>query len=46
MVSAAIIVWPTPDKTPPEWFAEFEVSRKPTLKERFRYGFVRTYRPC
>lgn len=30
---------------PAEWYAEFEAARKRSLEERFRYGFVRTYRP-
>jgi hypothetical protein len=30
---------------PPEWLAEFEAASKRTLEERFRYSFIKTYRP-
>jgi len=30
---------------PPEWLAEFEAAAKRSLPERFRYSFIKTYRP-
>lgn len=30
---------------PPEWIAEFEAAARRDLKTRFRYGFVKTYKP-
>jgi hypothetical protein len=27
------------------WYAEFEANAKRTLKERFRYAFIKTYKP-
>jgi hypothetical protein len=30
---------------PQEWFDEFEAAAKRSLKERFRYSFIKTYRP-
>ncbi len=30
---------------PPEWLAEFEAAAKRTLEERFRYAFIKTYKP-
>ena len=30
---------------PPEWRAEFEAAARRTPEERFRYGFVKTYKP-
>lgn len=30
---------------PAEWLAEFEAAAKRTLEERFRYGFIKTYKP-
>ena len=30
---------------PPEWLAEFEAAAKRSLQERFRYSFIKTYRP-
>ena len=34
---------PTP--IPPEWLAEFEAAARRPLRQRFRYAFVRTYKP-
>ena len=28
-----------------EWWAEFEANAKRTLEERFKYSFIKTYRP-
>jgi len=30
---------------PAEWRTEFEAARKRSLEERFRYSFIKTYRP-
>jgi hypothetical protein len=30
---------------PAEWLAEFEAAAKRPLKTRFRYAFIRTYKP-
>lgn len=30
---------------PPEWLAEFEAAARRPLAQRFRYAFVRTYKP-
>ncbi len=30
---------------PPEWLAEFEAAARRTLEERFRYSFIKTYKP-
>lgn len=30
---------------PAEWLAEFEAASKRSLPERFRYSFIRTYKP-
>lgn len=30
---------------PREWLAEFEAARRRTLPQRFRYSFIRTYKP-
>jgi hypothetical protein len=30
---------------PAEWLAEFEAARKRPLSQRFRYSFIRTYKP-
>jgi hypothetical protein len=30
---------------PPEWLAEFEAAAKRSLEERFRYSFIKTYKP-
>ena len=30
---------------PAEWLAEFEAAAKRSLPERFRYSFIKTYRP-
>jgi hypothetical protein len=34
----------TPD-IPQEWLEEFEAASKRTLEERFRYSFIKTYKP-
>ena len=34
---------PTP--IPPEWLAEIEAAARRPLRQRFRYAFVRTYKP-
>jgi hypothetical protein len=43
---------PTPDagtevtaSIPPEWLAEFEAAASRTLRTRFRYAFIKTYKP-
>ena len=30
---------------PPEWLAEFEAAARRPLRQRFRYAFIRTYKP-
>ena len=32
-------------RIPAEWLAEFEAAAKRSLRERFRYSFIKTYRP-
>ena len=41
---------PPPDSVPkadipPAWRAEFEAAARRTSRQRFRYGFVKTYKP-
>jgi hypothetical protein len=33
------------DKIPPDWLAEFEAAATRSLEERFKYSFIKTYRP-
>ncbi len=37
----------TPDYSsiPPEWLAEFEAAAKRPLKERWKYAFIKSYKP-
>ncbi|MBA3481924.1 MAG: hypothetical protein H0T51_08930 [Pirellulales bacterium] len=30
---------------PPDWLAEFEAAARRPLKQRFRYAFIKTYKP-
>ncbi len=30
---------------PPDWLAEFEAAARRPLAQRFRYAFIRTYKP-
>ena len=30
---------------PADWLADFEAARKRSLQERFRYSFIKTYKP-
>jgi hypothetical protein len=30
---------------PPDWLAEFEAAANRTLRTRFRYAFIKTYKP-
>ena len=30
---------------PPEWLAEFEAAARRPLRERFKYAFIKTYKP-
>jgi hypothetical protein len=30
---------------PPEWLADFEAAARRSLKQRFRYAFIKTYKP-
>ncbi len=32
-------------ETPAEWMAEFEAAARRPLETRFRYAFIRTYKP-
>ena len=32
-------------KLPTDWQAEFDAARKRPLRQRFRYAFVKTYKP-
>ncbi len=38
-----------PDETseviPPDWLEEFEAAARRPLEQRFRYAFIRTYKP-
>jgi len=36
---------PDPAEIPSEWLEEFEAARKRPLRERFRYAFIKTYKP-
>jgi hypothetical protein len=37
---------PTPDANiPADWLAEFEAASKRSLEQRFRYSFIKTYKP-
>jgi hypothetical protein len=39
---------PTPDSNaaiPPEWLAEFEAAARRPLAQRFKYAFIKTYKP-
>jgi hypothetical protein len=36
---------PGPAETSPEWLEEFEAAARRPLKTRFRYAFIKTYRP-
>ena len=38
---------PHPDglDIPPEWRAEFEAAARRPLRERFKYAFIKTYKP-
>jgi hypothetical protein len=36
---------PSYDDIPAEWLAEFEAASKRSLEDRFRYSFIRTYKP-
>lgn len=33
------------EEIPADWLAEFEAASKRSLEERFRYSFIRTYKP-
>ena len=33
------------EKIPPDWLAEFEAAARRPLEQRFRYAFIRTYKP-
>jgi len=32
-------------KIPPDWLAEFDAASRRSLETRFRYAFIRTYKP-
>jgi hypothetical protein len=32
-------------RIPPDWLAEFEAAARRPLETRFRYAFIRTYKP-
>lgn len=34
-----------PVTIPKEWYAEFEAARARSLETRFRYAFIKTYKP-
>ncbi len=36
---------PNYDDVPADWLAEFEAAARRTLEERFRYSFIKTYKP-
>ena len=33
------------ERIPADWLAEFEAARRRPLEQRFRYAFIRTYKP-
>lgn len=33
------------ESIPPDWLAEFEAAAKRSLRTRFRYAFIKTYKP-
>lgn len=33
------------DNIPAEWLADFEAARKRTLEQRWKYAFIKTYKP-
>ena len=33
------------ESIPPDWLAEFEAAARRPLETRFRYAFIRTYKP-
>ena len=33
------------DPIPPDWLAEFEAAARRPLETRFRYAFIKTYKP-
>ena len=36
---------PQTASTPPEWLEEFEAAARRPLEQRFRYAFIKTYKP-
>ncbi len=36
---------PADGKIPPDWLADFEAAAARPLAQRFRYAFIRTYKP-
>jgi len=36
---------PGKPEIPPEWLEQFEAARRRPLRTRFRYAFIRTYKP-
>ena len=34
-----------PPRIDPEWLAEFEAASRRPLRQRMRYGFIKTYKP-
>jgi hypothetical protein len=36
---------PTIPEIPPEWLAEFQAASRRTLEQRFKYSFIKTYKP-
>lgn len=36
---------PAASQIPDEWLKEFEAAARRPLRERFRYAFIKTYRP-
>jgi hypothetical protein len=43
------VLMPEPDKNfatiPPDWLAEFEAAARRPLETRFRYSYIKTYKP-
>jgi hypothetical protein len=35
----------TQREIPPDWLAEFEAAARRPLEQRFRYAFIKTYKP-
>ena len=41
----AVASEPALDSIPAEWLAEFEAAARRPLRQRFKYAFIKTYKP-